>query len=78
MKGNIRILLKLEKKPTTWKGTKLYLTYFGWWKASKYFKDKGIITEDGVDEKGRKIWKLTDKGKELVKHLKIIYKLLGE
>jgi len=74
---SFRILLELEK-PKSWKETKIFLTYFGWWKASKYFKEKGIITEDGVDEKGRKIWMLTEKGKELVKHIKAIYRILGE
>jgi predicted transcriptional regulator len=73
----LKILLELEE-PKSWKDTKVYLTYVGWWNAQKFLKERGIITENGVDEKGRKIWKLTDKGKKLVEHIKAIKMLLYE
>jgi hypothetical protein len=71
----LRILLELEE-PKSWKDAKVYLTYVGWWNAQKFLKERGIITENGVDENGRKIWKLTDKGKKLVEHIKAIKMLL--
>jgi predicted transcriptional regulator len=73
----LKILLEFEE-PKSWKDTKVYLTYVGWWNAQKFLKERGIITENGVDEKGRKIWKLTDKGKKLVEHIKAIKMLLYE
>jgi len=71
-----RILLEFDEKPKSWKDAKIYLTYMGWYKAQKFFKEKGIIVEDGVDKRGRKLWKLTDKGKRLVELLKEIEGLL--
>ncbi|PMP88408.1 MAG: hypothetical protein C0172_02710 [Caldisphaera sp.] len=73
----LRLLLELEKG-STWKETRLYLSYGGWYKAEKILKEKGLICEAGTDEKGRKIWKLTDRGKELVNYMKKIMEILGE
>ncbi|MEM1553149.1 MAG: hypothetical protein QXH03_10865 [Candidatus Bathyarchaeia archaeon] len=42
----------------------------------KELKKMGLIYCDGVDNKNFKIWKLTEKGKEVVKHLKRIEELV--
>jgi len=73
----LRLLLELEKG-SSWKETRLYATYLGWYKAAKVLKEKGIIEEKGTDDKGRKIWGLTDKGKKIVELLKEIRDLIGE
>jgi predicted transcriptional regulator len=73
----LRLLLELERG-SSWKETRLYATYLGWYKAARILKDKGIIEEKGVDNKGRKIWGLTDKGKKIVELLKEIRDLIGE
>jgi DNA-binding PadR family transcriptional regulator len=73
----LRLLLELEKG-SSWKETRLYATYLGWYKAARVLKDKGIIEEKGVDNKGRKIWGLTDRGRKIVELLKEIRDLIGE
>jgi predicted transcriptional regulator len=73
----LRLLLELEKG-SSWKETRLYATYLGWYKAARVLKDKGIIEEKGVNNKGRKIWGLTSKGKKIVELLKEIRDLIGE
>jgi predicted transcriptional regulator len=73
----LRLLLELEKG-SSWKETRLYASYLGWYKAARVLKEKGIIEEKGVDNKGRKIWGLTAKGKKIVELLKEIRELIGE
>jgi predicted transcriptional regulator len=73
----LRLLLELEKG-SSWRETRLYASYLGWYKAARVLKEKGIIEEKGVDNKGRKIWGLTDKGKKIVELLKEIRELIGE
>ena len=73
----LRLLLELERG-SSWKETRLYATYLGWYKASKMLKEKGIIEEKGIDNKGRKIWGLTDKGKKIVELLKELRDLIGD
>jgi predicted transcriptional regulator len=71
------LLLELEKG-STWRETRLYATYLGWYKAARVLKEKGIIEEQGTDEKGRKLWGLTAKGKRIVEMLKELRELIGE
>jgi predicted transcriptional regulator len=73
----LRLLLELEKG-SSWRETRLYATYLGWYKAARILKERGIIEEKGVDNKGRKIWGLTDKGRRVVDLLKEIRELIGE
>jgi len=73
----LRLLLELEKG-SSWKETRLYATYLGWYKAARILREKGIIEEKGVDGKGRKIWGLTAKGRKIVDLLKEIRDLIGE
>jgi len=73
----LRLLLELERG-SSWKETRFYATYLGWYKASKTLKEKGIIEEKGIDNKGRKIWGLTDKGKKIVELLKELRELIGD
>lgn len=72
----ITIILNLDEKPQSWKDMKLYFSYMGWNNVRKMLVDKGIIEESGIDEKGRKIWKLTNKGKKLAYYIKKIKELL--
>lgn len=42
-----------------------------------YLNDLGLVKEDGYNNNREKIWKLTDKGKEITKHLIEIFKIIN-
>ena len=72
-----QLLLQIDReKFVTRKTQKVYLSTIGFFIALKYLKEKELVYSDGVDEKNYKIWKLTEKGKELVKLLKKIEELV--
>lgn len=75
MERKFQLIISLEN-PKNWRETNLYLTYIGFYKASKYFMDRGIIVAETIN--GKRVYKLTDKGKKLLYHIKQIYKILGE
>ena len=74
----IKLLLSMNEKPITKREQKIYISSLGYYNAIRFFKKKGLIKCDGVDERGQKIWKLTEKGKKFVNLLCEIKKLLGE
>lgn len=72
-----RLLLQIDRDGfITRKTQKIYLSSIGFFIAMKWLKEKGLVFCDGVDEKNCKIWKLSEKGKELVKCIKKMEELI--
>ena len=69
----IEVLLYMKKYG---KITKNEYKRFGFYILMWYLRDNGIAWNDGVDERGMKVWKLTPKGQkiaELIEELRRVW-----
>jgi len=63
---------------TTFRSQNIYKSFLGFYFQIKYLKEQNIITNNGKDERNRKIWVLTDKGIKIAKLLNKIEEVLNE
>lgn len=50
--------------------------FFGYYMHIWYLRDLGLIKENGMNERGQKIWSLNEKGVEVAKKLKEIEEMV--
>jgi len=68
---DINFLIELlEKKRVTKRDQRSYPNSFAFYLATWSLKDMGLIKQDGIDNKRRIIWTLTEKGERIAKILK--------
>jgi DNA-binding PadR family transcriptional regulator len=76
---NFRLLAemhdKYEKKLVTARDQNTY-SPFAFYLNIIYLKDKGLVAENGTNEKNRKEWRLTKKGKIMIEKVMEIEEIL--
>lgn len=76
-KKELNLLKEIKDKAFITKSRqKIYGSSIGFYMGIWSLRDRGLVVEDGVDERRQKRWILTDKGKEIIEHLLEIEKIM--
>jgi len=63
---NIKLLIEIYKRGSLTSANQNIYGGIGFYGAKDFLMKKGMITEDGVNERNQKIFILTDKGKKFI------------
>jgi hypothetical protein len=76
--NNLRLMMLIYKKGFMTVVTQNLYGGMGFFDAKMFLLKRGMIRNDGTDDKKRKIWVLTDRGKKFIKAIDELEKLILE
>ena len=74
-KNLIELLKLMKNQRVSRKSQKIYKSSLGYFLAMRYLRERGLVKEDGIEDR-EKYWTLSEKGKKLLKHVEEIEKLI--
>lgn len=74
---NLKLLMEMDERGGVTSKSQRTYTPFAFYLNIGFLKNNGLVFENGTDKNNRKVWRLTEKGKKFVKHLKAIEEVLN-